>query len=137
MSIVYVFFGLLLAGLLLSTVVFAVSQRLGSNDPFAIELACWWIFTDLVVMSKLRNWKLDNAVWFVRDFPEVALSALVAVGVVVVLAAVLLSLVGDNGRFRVLDVWGRQGFAIYAVRSNLARSIVSMYCSLHLALFLA
>jgi hypothetical protein len=137
MSVVSVFLALLLAGLMLSTVVFAVSQRLGSNDPFAIELACWWIFTDLVVMSKLRGWKLDSAIWFVRDNPDVALSGLVAVGVVVVLAAVLLSLTETDGRFRILDGWARQGFARFAVRSNLSRSIVSLYCSLHLALFLA
>jgi uncharacterized membrane protein YidH (DUF202 family) len=130
-----VFIALLVTGMALSTLVFLLSQRLGSNDPFAIELTAWWMFTDLIVMSKLRSWNLESAHPWVRAHPETTLALLVAIGLIVFLAAIVLTLF-EAGRFKVLDGMAdsRVGFI---VRSNVARMIVSMYCSLHLALFLA
>jgi hypothetical protein len=129
--------GLVVAGMLLSTAVFELSKRLQSNDPFAIELACWWIFTDLVLVTKLRGWKMQSAIAIVRENPDAVLATLVAVGLLVVLTCVVLSRTDANGRFAVWDDMADGGVIAYALRSNLARSVVSMYCSLHLALFLA
>lgn len=131
-----VFAGLLVTGMVLSTAVYEISQRLGSNDPFAIELACWWVFTDLVVLSKLRGWKVQSGIQMVREQPDVVLSFLVAVGVIVVMAAILLTR-KDGGRFAVFDGLAERGIIGFMLRSNLARSVVSVFCSLHLALFLA
>jgi hypothetical protein len=137
MSTVTVFVALLVIGMVLSTLVYTITQALGSNDPFAIELACWWIFTDLVVLSKLRNWKLQSAHEWVQLQPHLVLSALVAAGVVVVIVAVLLTLINERGQFVVLDRLAGNNKISYILRSNLARSLVSFYCGLHLALFLA
>jgi hypothetical protein len=136
MTAVYVFVGLIVLGMLLSTAVYWLSQSLGSNDPFAVDLACWWIFTDLIILSKLRGWKVQSGIELVRDYPDVVLSALVAAGIVVVLLAVVLTRL-DGKQFRTWDGLARRGPLGYLARSNLARSVVSLYCSLHLALFLA
>ena len=130
------FVGLLAAGLVLSTAVYELAKRIGSNDPFAIELACWWIFTDLIVLSKLRGWKVQSGIGLVREYPDVVLSGLVAVGVVVLMSAVVLTRL-EGQTFRIWDQLARSGPFGYLLRSNMARSVVSLYCSLHLALFLA
>jgi hypothetical protein len=123
-------------GLLGSTAVYQLSQKLGCDDPFAIELVFWWMATDAVLGSRLRNWNLCFAREAVRDNQPMIIAVLLWLGAIMLLATVALSLRTADGQYKLLNEMNEKGAFLRGVRANLARSIASIYTSLHLATFL-
>lgn len=128
-------------GILASTLVYKLSQWLGSDDPFAIELVMWWIMTDILLSSKLRGWQLRCTNQTVRDHSDAILAGLILIGTLVLLAVITLSLVtppSPNPRqYRVLSAWSESVGALRLVRSTMARSLAGGYSSMHLLVFLS
>jgi hypothetical protein len=123
-------------GLLGSTAVYQISQKLGCDDPFAIELVFWWMATDAVLGSRLRNWNLCFASDLVKAHQQIVVSGLLWLGAILLLLTVALSLRTPDGSYKLLNDMVGRGLAFRAIRFNLARMIASWYTSMHLVLFL-
>jgi hypothetical protein len=124
-----------IVGLVGSTAIFHLTQRLGSDDPFAIELVFWWLATDLLLTSKLKNWKLCFSRETVRQNQESITAGLIWLGILLLVLTIVLTLRTNGGRYTIWDA-GEWWTDIRIIRANLARSLAGMYTSLHLALFL-
>lgn len=131
---------LTIAGLVASTCVYKLAQASGSDDPFAIELVAWWMFTDAILSSKLRGWELKCSSTFIKQYGDAMVSGLLWLGIIALLATTVLSLTRSDGSqnniYRVLPTSTDQGAVISLVRTVLARSLAGGYSSLHLLVFL-
>jgi hypothetical protein len=128
---------LIVVGFLISWIIFLVSQRIGVSDPFAVELVAWWLLTDLLVLSKLKeSWQLCFGGQWLQNYRDPVTTALVAVGIIFLLLIVWFGRKHDTGEFVVGEDWAQQSPYHYTVRGFIPRSISGAYTSLQLWMFM-